>query len=107
MTKQLVTLGLLLAASVTMASAQAADGKTVYDAQCKKCHGATGTPVGPMAKKFPKMAAFDAAFLAKHSEDSIVTILTKGKNADMKAFKEKMSADEMKAVAKYVHTLGK
>jgi mono/diheme cytochrome c family protein len=85
----------------------AADGKAVYDANCKKCHGAAGTPSAVMKKKFDKLAAFDAAFFARRSVDSIVTILEKGKNESMKSFKDKLSADEMKAVAAYIRSLAR
>lgn len=96
----------LLAAVVTHhAAAQATDVKELYSANCKKCHGVLGLPPKAMKEKFPKIATFDAAFLAKHSEDSIVTILTKGKNEDMKSFKDKLSADEMHAIARYVRDL--
>jgi mono/diheme cytochrome c family protein len=88
------------------ASAQAAaDTKELYSANCKKCHGVLGTPPKAMKEKFPKIATFDGAFLAKHSEDSIVTILTRGKNEDMKSFKDKLSPDQMHAVAQYVREL--
>ena len=88
-------------------SAGDADGKTVYDANCKKCHGATGTPVAPMKKKYEKLAAFDAAFFAKRSDDSVVAILTNGKGDNMKSFKDKLKPDEMAAVAKYIRGFAK
>ena len=48
---------------------------------------------------------FDAKFLAEHSEDSIKTVLVKGKSEDMKSFKTKLTGDEIDAVAKYVREL--
>lgn len=87
------------------AGAAAADAKTLYQENCKKCHGVLGTPPKTMKAKFAKIATFDAEFITKHSTDSIVKILTKGKNEDMKSFKDKLSPDEMKAVAEYVTEL--
>jgi mono/diheme cytochrome c family protein len=60
-----------------------------------------------MKEKFPKIATFDAEFIAKRSDDSVVKVLIKGvgKAEDMKSFKDKMSPEEMSAVAKYVHEL--
>ena len=88
------------------ASAQAAgDAKTVYDANCKKCHGVRGVPAKAMKTKFEKIAAFDSAFVAKHSVDSIAKVLAKGKGEDMKSFKDKMTPAQMAAVAQYVHDL--
>lgn len=93
------------AASVSPA-AQTPDGKALYNENCRKCHGVIGHPPKTMVAKFPKIATFDAAFIAAHSQDSIVKVLTNGKNEDMKSFKDKLKPDEMKAVADYVHELG-
>lgn len=101
----LCVIGLLALASTT-AAAQAPDGKTLFEANCKKCHGVLGVPPKTMQKKSDKIMTFDADFIAKRSDDSVVKILTKGgKTEDMKSFKDKLSADEMKAVAKYVREL--
>ena len=88
------------------AVAQGPDGKAIYEANCRRCHGVIGTPPKTMKAKFPKIATFDAAFIASHSEDSIVKILVKGKGEDMKSFKDSLKTEEMVAVAKYVHELG-
>jgi len=107
--KRVVLAGLVLAASgvISNAGAQTVDAKAVYDANCKKCHGVAGTPPKAMATMFPKIAAFDAAFFAKRSDDSVVTVLTKGKSAAMTSFKSKMTPAEMAAVAKYVRAFAK
>lgn len=84
------------------------DGKALYDENCKKCHGAIGTPPKAMKAKFPKIEVFDPAFFAHRTDDSVVVILTKGKGQDMKSFKDKLSHEQMEAVAKYiVHNFGK
>jgi mono/diheme cytochrome c family protein len=95
------------AAGAHRAHAQAADGKALYEENCRKCHGVRGTPPKTMKEKFPKIATFDDAFIAKRSDDSVVKVLMKGvgKAEDMKSFKEKMSPEEMAAVAKYVREL--
>jgi mono/diheme cytochrome c family protein len=108
MMKRTLTIGLLLAASgvLSRAAAQAPDGKALYDENCKKCHGVLGTPPKTMKAKYEKIATFDAAFIAKRTDDSVVKVLMKGKGEDMKPFKDKMKMDEMMAVAKYVRELG-
>ena len=93
--------------SVNPSFAADTSAKAAYEANCKKCHGVKGTPPKTMVTKFPKIVAFDAEFLAKVSDDSVVKVLTKGSSKDMKSFKDKLSADEMKAVAAYIRTFGK
>jgi cytochrome c553 len=88
------------------AHAQAPDGKALYEENCKKCHGVIGNPPKTMKAKYPKIATFDEAFVKSRSEDSVVKILTHGKGDDMKPFKDKMTQDEIIAVAKYVRQLG-
>jgi mono/diheme cytochrome c family protein len=85
---------------------QETDGKTIYDENCKRCHGVIGTPPKTMKAKYPKIATFNAEFIAERSDDSVVKILTKGKGEDMKSFKDKLTPAEMAAVAKYVRQLG-
>jgi mono/diheme cytochrome c family protein len=102
----IIAIAFTTAAASGRAAAQAPDGKALYDENCKKCHGAVGRPPKTMKDKYPKIYAFDAKFVAERSDDSVVKVLTKGKNEDMKSFKDKMKADEMMAVAKYVRELG-
>lgn len=105
--KRVVLSGLVFAASIVVisnAGAQTVDGKVVYDAKCKKCHGVAGIPPKAMATKYPKIAAFDAAFFAKRSADSVVTAITKGVSKGMPEFKTKMTPVEIAAVAKYTRT---
>ncbi|MGH7619847.1 MAG: c-type cytochrome [Gemmatimonadaceae bacterium] len=94
-------------AGARRARAQAPDGKAIYEENCRKCHGVRGTPPKTMKEKFPKIATFDEAFAAKRTDDSVVKVLNKGvgKAEDMKSFKDKLSPDEMAAVAKYVREL--
>lgn len=101
-----VTIGLLLVASA--ARAQSAVGLTVYEKSCKMCHGADGKPSAAMAKMMPTLPTLNAKFMAGISEDSIVKVLTNGSaNGKMKAFKGKLTPEEMAAVAKYVKELAK
>lgn len=79
-------------------------GKEPYQENCKKCHGVRGLPPKTMKAKYPKIATFDSAFFEKRTDDSVVTILTKGKNDDMKSFKDKLSHDQMVAVAAYIRS---
>lgn len=89
------------------AAAVAADdstGKVWYEENCRKCHGARGVPSKVMQTKFPKLAAFDAAFFAVRSNDSVVTALTNGVGEGMRTFKEKLTHAQMVSVASYIRT---
>lgn len=98
----------LLAVSVPAlrALAQAPDAKSLYEENCRKCHGVRGVPPKTMKEKFKKIATFDSAFVQAHSVDSIVKVLTKGKNEDMKSFADKMNREQMTELATYVRELG-
>ena len=101
----LAAIAVTSAVTASRAMAQA-DGKALYDEHCKKCHGVVGRPPKTMKEKFPKIYTFDAEFIKARSDDSVVKVLTKGKNEDMVSFKDKLKPDEMMAIAKYVRELG-
>jgi mono/diheme cytochrome c family protein len=87
---------------------QDADGRLLYLKNCRTCHGATGLPSAENKDKYPKIKALnDASFLAGLSDDSLLTVLKKGKGKDMKSWADKLSQPEMVAVIKYVRTLPK
>ena len=104
-----LTIGVAYAGNFAAAATRQPDpaGKAPYEENCRKCHGVRGIPPKAMKAKFPKIMTFDAAFFAKRSTDSVVTVLTKGVDVNMKSFKDKLSHEEMKAVAKHVIELGK
>jgi mono/diheme cytochrome c family protein len=79
-------------------------GKVPYEENCRKCHGVRGVPPKTMKVKYPKIATFDAEFFAKRSDDSLVTVMAKGRGDDMKSFKEKLSHDQMVAIAAYIRS---
>jgi mono/diheme cytochrome c family protein len=108
MKKQALVAGMLLVVSGAMATlaAETPDGKEIYLANCKKCHGESGTPSAAIKKMNPKIEALDAAFFAKRTEADLVKQITEGKDK-MKPFKDKLKPEEIVAVAKYMRTLAK
>jgi mono/diheme cytochrome c family protein len=102
--RSFLLVGVLAAAISSAAAAQGADGKAVYEANCKKCHGATGKPSDAIKKMSPKIETFDAAFFANRNDAALIKGITEGKDK-MKPFKDKLSPDEIAAVAKYIRTL--
>lgn len=87
-------------------AAQEPDGQALYREHCKECHGAAGRPPKTAVAKYKDVKTFDAAFFTGRSDDSIVAVLKRGvkDGKEMKSFKEKLSADEMVAVTKYIRT---
>ncbi|MHB8839753.1 MAG: c-type cytochrome [Gemmatimonadaceae bacterium] len=86
------------------AAAQGVDGKTIYEANCKKCHGPAGKPSDGIKKMSPKIETFDAAFFAKRSDADLTKGIAEGKGK-MKPFNDKLKPEEIAAVAKYIRTL--
>jgi mono/diheme cytochrome c family protein len=74
-------------------------GKPLFDGKCKSCHGADGKGDTTIGKKLeiPSLAG------TKLSKAKIVTIVEDGVDGTkMKGYKDKLSKDEIDAVAAYV-----
>ena len=82
-------------------AAQAADAKALYDAKCAMCHGKDGV-AKPMAKGSANFN--DATWQEATKVEAIETDIADGKGK-MKGYKDKWSAEEIKAVAGYVKTI--
>ncbi len=96
----------VLALGARNAAAPTPDGQALYKEHCRTCHGTDGHPTKRALGQYKKIRTLDAEFLGKVSDDSIVAVLKHGVGKDMKSFKEKMTPEEMVAVAKYVRTFG-
>ena len=96
-----------VASSATTSDVADSLGKPAYQENCRKCHGVRGVAPKTIQAKYPKIPAFDAAFDTRVSADSIVTVLVRGVNDDMKSFKDKLTHEQMVALAAYVRQLAK
>ena len=99
---------LLLATSMSL---RAADAKANWDANCAQCHGKDGKADTKMGKTLNAKDLTDAKVQseftdAKATESIKNGVKTNGKTT-MKAFGDKLSADEIKALVAYVRTLKK
>ena len=102
----IVAAALVAAAFTRSLAAQAPDGQALFREHCKSCHGINGVPPERAVRDYAKIKILGTnGFVAALAEDSIVKILKKGIDKDMKSFAEKMSEPEMHAVAKYIKTL--
>ncbi len=103
------TLTLSLTVTARSAAAQAppaTDGAALYRQYCRSCHGARGKPSAQMSGVYPSLVALsDSAVQAKLTVDGVAALLTKGNGKEMKPFADKMSKDEIQAVAEFVKTL--
>jgi mono/diheme cytochrome c family protein len=94
------------AAAQQPAAAPAPDGAALYKRLCSNCHGETGTPTDAMKQLLPALVVLsDSTLQAGLSADSIVVVLNGvGSGKHKKPFSDRMSHDEMVAVAAYVKT---
>jgi len=85
----------------------AVDGKELYLGKCKSCHGADGKGDTSMGKKIREAGGeFPSLAGTKLSKAKIVEILENGiPDTKMKSYKDKLTTDEMGAVATYVKKL--
>jgi mono/diheme cytochrome c family protein len=78
------------------------DGKAIFDLKCKSCHGADGKGDTTIGKKVNIPSLADT----KLSKSKIISTTETGvPDTKMKGFKDKLSADEIEAVAVYVTKL--
>ena len=78
------------------------DGKPIFDGKCKSCHGADGKGDTTIGKKvnIPSLAGTSL------SKAKVVAAIENGvPDTKMKAYKDKLSKDEIDAVASYVKKL--
>ena len=86
-----------------------ASAKANYQKHCEACHGpdATGGLV-KVEKKQIKVPSLKAEHALKHTDEQITKMVTNGEE-EMPAFKDKMSAQEIQDMVRYVrkHIQGK
>jgi mono/diheme cytochrome c family protein len=103
--RQIVRLGIVMAVvallGVAAIAADAPDGKALFESKCAMCHGKDG-----VAKSTAKGAANfnDPKFQAANTAKAIETIIADGKGK-MKGLKEKLTPEQVSAIAAHVKTL--
>jgi mono/diheme cytochrome c family protein len=85
-----------------------ADGKDLFGKKCKSCHNSNGDGKTKIGEENDIEDWTVAGWKAKWTEAKVIDIVTNGKSGTkMKPFKDKLTADEIAAVAKYARSLGK
>ena len=79
--------------------------ETTYNAKCAMCHGKDGLGETPAGKKMG-VRSFKAPEVTKQSDKELTDVITNGKNK-MPKYGEKLKAEEINELVKYVHTLQK
>jgi len=103
-----IALTLLAASAMTL---RGADAKANWDANCVQCHGKDGKADTKMGKTLNAKDLTDSKVQAGFSDakaaESIKNGVKENGKTTMKAFGDKLSEEEIKALVAYVRTLKK
>lgn len=109
----LVVSGRPIAAAVGIADGprsfrQQSDAKTLFAQRCAACHGQAGAGDGPAASALtPRPTNFaDTVFQAARTDQQLTAVITEGK-LPMPAFRDQLSATQIKALVDYIRQLGR
>ena len=83
----------------------AADGAATYKAKCASCHGVDGKGQSPMGKKM-NLRDLGSPEVQKQTDKELYDWTADGKGK-MPAYKDKLSADDIKALVAYMRTFKK
>lgn len=107
---QRISLILAAAAALSVAPAVRADdaGRETYDKKCASCHAKDGSGKTKMGEKLKVESLASAEKQGKLTDDQLKKIVEDGiQDKKMPGFKEKLSAEEIDGVAKYVRAFKK
>lgn len=97
--------------AVSSLSVFGADAKANWDANCAQCHGKEGRGDTKMGKQLQAADLTDAKKQASFSDAQATTAIKEGikegGKTKMKAFGDKFSDEDLKALVAYVRTLKK
>lgn len=92
-------------------AAVAADAKVNWEKHCQKCHGADGKGQTTMGKKLKVLDYTNPEHQKKFTDEEAFKITKEGKKEGdktlMKAYKNELSDEEIKALIEYVRKFAK
>jgi mono/diheme cytochrome c family protein len=103
---------IIAAATCVLAAwtAQAEDGKALFDKECAKCHGEDGKGQTKMGKKLGAKDYTDAKVQEELKDDAAVKAIKEGLKQDDKTLMkpaEGLTDDQIKALVTYMRTFKK
>lgn len=104
-------IAVVIAGAFSTASIMAADALETWDKECAKCHGKDGSGQTAMGKKLKLKDYTDASVQAGFTDEEAIKAIKEGIKEDgktrMKAYGDKLSDDEIKALVAHVRSLKK
>jgi mono/diheme cytochrome c family protein len=108
--KKLIALTIILSA-FAIASANAADGKALYESKCQKCHGADGKGQTKMGQKVGAKDYTDAKVQAEMKDDAAIKAIKEGykdkEGKEVMKPTEGVTDEEAKALLAHLRTFKK
>lgn len=101
----LVLGGVMLFSVSNLAWSAEGPGETTFKAKCVLCHGEDGAGKTPLGKQL-QAADLHSADVQKHTNAELHQVVHDGK-ANMPAFADQLTDEEISQVIKYVRTFGK
>ena len=87
------------------APTRADDGAATFKSKCTACHGADGSGNTAVGKSL-KIPDLSSADVQKQTDEQLTGVITNGKGA-MPAYKDKMTADQIKELVAFIRQLAK
>jgi cytochrome c6 len=104
-----IPFALLLSFALATAAQAADDASELWTAKCKSCHGADGQAKTKMGEKEHITDMSMEAWQKAHSDADIRKVIAEGstENTKMKAYKDKMTPEQIDSLVAYIRTLKK
>lgn len=103
--RHVLALAALLLAAPAMAEVPAEQTAANWKKHCASCHGQAGAADTKMGRKHEIDDMTDAGWQDRHDDEKIRVAIAKGKKGTkMKAYDQKLSAEEIDALVRHIRT---